>query len=75
MTNETHRALEQEFGLPFHVIQEIGEARRTDDLHANGFGSMKVYQDSPVSKCAVYAKHGLDYTQGEAIGWAYICDC
>lgn len=72
MQTEIQKSLEAEFKLPFDVIAEIGEARRTDDLYANGFGSNDVYQDSPVSKCAVYEKHGLSFEQGEAIGWAYI---
>lgn len=72
MNTQTQKALEQEFGLPFAVIKEVGEARRIDDLHKNGFGSRNVYQDSPISKCSVYDKYGLSFEQGEEIGWAYI---
>lgn len=66
------QTLEQEFGFPIKTIKEIGEARRTHDLYANGFGSKDVYQKSPICKHDVYTKHGLTFAQGEAISWAYI---
>lgn len=71
MTPQAQKSLEQEFGLPFAAIEEIGEARRTDDLHANSFGG-RTYMQSPVCKGAVYKKHGLDFERGEAVAWAYI---
>lgn len=73
MTHQIATALEQEFGLPFEVIQEIGLARQADDIANNAFDSGK-YMSSPVCKSAVYEKHGLSFERGEEIGWAYIHD-
>jgi len=73
MTLQIQTALEQEFDLPFFVIEEIGMARTVHDCHANSFGGFK-YMESPISKSAVYEKHGLTFERGEQIGWAYIHD-
>ena len=73
MNTQIVTSLEQEFGLPFSAIQEIGEARRTNDLYDNAFGSRK-HMQSPVRKSVVYQKHGLSFERGEEISWAYIHD-
>lgn len=72
MNQVFQKSLEQEFGLPFAAIAEIGEARRMDDLYANGFGSKNIYMEPPINKFDVYKKHGVDLDHGDAIAWAYI---
>lgn len=53
-------------------IAKLAEIRRIDDLHANGFGSMKVNQGNPACKVKAYKEHGLTFEEGEAITWGFI---
>lgn len=72
MNTQTQQALSKEFGLPIETLKNIAHARTVDDLHANGFGARRVYQQSPICKAKAYQKAGLTFEEGEAAAWAWI---